>query len=78
MRVLGLDLGSKRIGVAVSDGMGWTARGVGVLAAPKALAEIEALVKTEEIARIVVGMPVHDDGRPSKSARSARRLLRRW
>src|SRR5438270_8586938 len=67
-RTLGLDWGEKRIGVAVSDGMGWTARGVGVLATSKALPEIEALVKSEEVGRIVVGMPVHDDGRPSKSA----------
>ena len=29
MRTMGLDLGSKTLGVAVSDAMGWTAQGIG-------------------------------------------------
>ena len=33
MRLLGLDVGEKTIGVAVSDAMGWTAQGVTVISA---------------------------------------------
>ncbi|MEG3071380.1 MAG: RuvX/YqgF family protein [Candidatus Syntrophopropionicum ammoniitolerans] len=31
MRILGLDLGDKRIGVALSDPLGWTAQGLSVI-----------------------------------------------
>ena len=64
-RTLGIDWGEKRIGVAVSDPMGLTARGVGVV---KTLDEVVALAAEHEAGSIVVGMPVHDDGTPSKSA----------
>jgi putative Holliday junction resolvase len=67
-RTLGLDWGEKRIGVAIGDAMGWTARGVSVIPASRAVPEIAAMAAKEEVGRIVVGMPVHDDGRPSKSA----------
>lgn len=69
-RVLGIDWGEKRIGVAASDVMGWTARALALVArrGGAELDEIAALVEAEEIERIVVGMPVHDDGTPSKSA----------
>lgn len=64
-RTLGLDWGEKRIGVAVSDPLGLTSRGVGVA---KSVDEVVGLVAELEASHIVVGMPIHDDGSPSKSA----------
>ncbi len=64
-RTLGLDWGEKRIGVAVSDPMGLVARG---LAVAKDLDEVVRLAAEQDVGRLVVGMPVHDDGTPSKSA----------
>ena len=64
MRVMGLDVGEKTIGVAVSDAMGWTAQGVTVIAAAawqriwgKAQLGEEYAVK-----EIVVGLPRRTDG----------------
>ena len=79
MRVVGLDVGARRIGVAVSDPTCTLARPVGVLRpaalgsdAPRlAAAEIARLAAEEDgVSSIVVGLPRHLDG--SASAMTAR------
>jgi|SRR5579859_3685255 len=67
--VLGVDWGEKRIGVAVTDPLRITVRGLTVIPADgKELSELARLASEHQVDRLVVGMPVHDDGRPSKSA----------
>jgi putative Holliday junction resolvase len=65
MRVLGLDVGSKTIGVAVSDELGLAAHPRQVLArkgtAPDVAAVI-ALVEAENAVRVVVGLPLELSG----------------
>lgn len=64
MKKMGLDVGSKTIGVAVSDMLGWTAQGIttirwdekDVASADEALAKI---IKEHEISEVVVGLPKH-------------------
>jgi putative Holliday junction resolvase len=75
VRVIGLDLGSKRIGVAVSDRSGTIATPLAVLqrrgnhaADHRAIA---ALVAEEEAERLVVGLPLGLDGGVGPAARSA-------
>ena len=61
MKVLALDYGAARTGVAVSDATGTIARPVGVVwkaASPQGLEELRALVREYEAERIVVGMPL--------------------
>ena len=61
MKVLALDYGSARTGVAVSDPTGTLARPVGVVeaaATESGLAELARLVREEGAARIVVGLPL--------------------
>lgn len=61
MRVLALDFGAARTGVAVSDATGTIARPLGVVeraATPDGLARISALVAQEEAERVVVGLPL--------------------
>lgn len=63
MRILGLDYGTKTVGVAVSDGLGLTAQAVETITRKESnklrrtLARIEELVQTYEIERIVLGYP---------------------
>lgn len=76
MRVLGLDLGSKRIGVAVSDRSGTIATPLTVIARTKSVSQdyaaIAALAREEEAAAIVVGLPLNMDGSAGAAARNAR------
>ncbi|MBP5266425.1 MAG: Holliday junction resolvase RuvX [Lachnospiraceae bacterium] len=64
-RILGLDYGSKTVGVAVSDPLGITAQGVEIIRREKptklrkTLARIEELVAEKEVEAIVLGYPKH-------------------
>lgn len=65
MRIMGLDLGDKTIGVAVSDEFGWTAQGVEVIHRKNLNADIESLnnIITEySVEEIVVGLPKNMNG----------------
>lgn len=63
MRIMGLDFGSKTVGVAVSDALYITAQGVEIIRRDKenqlrkTLARIEELVKEYEVGAIVLGFP---------------------
>lgn len=75
MRVLGLDLGTKRIGVAVSDRSGTIATPLLVLHRKKKRTDdhraIADLVKEEEAQAIVVGLPYSMNGAIGKAAEAA-------
>ena len=63
MRVMGLDYGSKTVGVAISDPLGITAQGIETIERKeenklrKTLARIEELVKEYEVEKIILGFP---------------------
>nr|WP_330424865.1 Holliday junction resolvase RuvX [Lachnotalea sp. AF33-28] len=63
IRIMGLDFGSKTVGVAVSDPLGITAQGVETITRPqenklrRTLARIEELVKEYGVEEIVLGYP---------------------
>ena len=59
---MGLDVGSKTVGIAVSDPFGWTAQGVEIIRIDEAQEEfgferLTELVKEYEVTRFVVGLP---------------------
>jgi putative Holliday junction resolvase len=65
MKVVGLDIGEKRIGVAVSDELGCTAQGLQVLERKGLDADLEslkALLTDEKASAVVVGLPKNMDG----------------
>jgi putative Holliday junction resolvase len=63
MRILGLDYGSKTVGVAVSDPLGFTAQGVEIIRRKsenkmrQTLARIEELIAKYQVEEIVLGLP---------------------
>lgn len=65
MRILGLDIGSKRIGVAVSDELGITAQGLTTIVRTNIRQDLERIVGiivAAGVERIVVGYPLLEDG----------------
>lgn len=65
MRMMGLDYGDRRIGVAVSDALQWTAQGIGVVETRRdgqELDEIAQLISQHEVSEIVVGLPKNMNG----------------
>ena len=74
-RVLGLDPGTKTIGVAVSDELRLAAHGLPSIAArpaAKAVEAVKSLVTQYTVALIVVGLPINMDGTLGPSAEAAR------
>lgn len=74
MRVLGIDLGSRRIGLAISDELGSIAFPAGVLECRgrrRDIAALRSLIQDRGIARAVVGLPIHMDGRRGPEAEKA-------
>ena len=65
MRILAIDYGEKRIGLAVSDEMGITARGISVIERKSKQADLDAIaaaVSEYGVGAIVVGYPLRLDG----------------
>ncbi|WP_270995544.1 Holliday junction resolvase RuvX [Listeria seeligeri] len=62
MRIMGLDVGSKTVGVAISDLLGWTAQGVETIQIDEKRKQfgydrVKELVLEYEVEKVVVGLP---------------------
>ena len=80
MRILGLDYGSRRIGVALCDELGMTAQGIATIAGKNREADLEAiadLVRRHAVERIVVGYPLRLDGSEGIQCEKINRFMRR-
>ncbi len=87
MRIMGLDFGSKTVGVAISDPLLITAQGIEIIRRKeenkqrRTLARIEELIVEYGVEEIVLGLPKHLDAsegeRAEKTREFAQRLFRR-
>lgn len=68
MRIMGLDFGSKTVGVAISDSLLVTAQGIEIIRRKeenklrRTLARIEELIVEYDVSEIVLGLPKHMNG----------------
>ncbi|WP_024866399.1 Holliday junction resolvase RuvX [Butyrivibrio sp. FCS014] len=75
MRIMGLDYGSKTVGVAISDELLLTAQAKEIIRRKeenklrKTLARIEELIQEYGVEKIVLGLPVHMDESPSERSK---------
>ena len=86
MRIMGLDYGSKTVGVAISDPLGITAQAIETICRKdenklrKTCARIEALIEEYKVERIVLGLPKHmnnDVGERAKKSLEFGKMLSR-
>jgi putative Holliday junction resolvase len=80
MRVMGLDMGTKRIGVAMSDERGVTATPLKVLKRSgerKVFEELKKLVEEYSVGSVVVGMPLNMDGSVGPKAKGVEAFIAR-
>ena len=75
-RIGAVDYGRKRIGLAVCDPTGIAVRGLATIASggapPDAVAAVANALREAGVVRVVVGLPLHDDGRESETSKRAR------
>lgn len=80
MRVLAVDFGSKRIGTAISDGLGITTRPVETIrrsGIERDIARLKFLAEDLQAEAVVVGLPLRMDGTAGDAARRALEFARR-
>ena len=80
MKVMALDYGSARTGVAVSDPTGTIARPIGVVErahSEAGLAQVRDLVAREEVGKVVVGLPLTLRGERGEQARASEEFAKR-
>ncbi len=76
-RVLALDLGERRIGMAISDELGWTAQGIETLERRNTRSDLEALaglIRERQVRLVLVGNPLRLSGQESEGSRRAARF----
>ncbi len=73
-RVIGVDYGTRRVGLAVSDPLGITASPHSVVARDDVVEVVANLVKELDASTIVVGLPTGLSGGEGESAKEARKL----
>ena len=81
MRILGLDVGSRTVGVAVSDPMGWTAQGVEIIRinedeAEFGLERLGEIIKAKQVKGVVLGLPKNMNNSDGPRAEAARRYAK--
>ncbi len=67
-RILAIDYGTKRTGIAVTDPLQIIATGLDTVPTPQLLAYLQQYLAREEVEKIVVGEPMHPDGAPAQIA----------
>jgi putative Holliday junction resolvase len=71
-RVLALDVGKKRIGMAISDELGITAQGIETLKRTRIREDLEKLrdlAKAQNVNTVLIGLPLHMSGEESHQSR---------
>jgi putative Holliday junction resolvase len=79
-RILALDLGKRRIGLAVSDELGITAQGLPTLRRTRIRDDLEALAQIIagwKVIRVLIGDPIHMSGADSRQAAYAREFAQK-
>lgn len=72
MKILGIDYGTKRIGLAISDESQTLARELAILSPKVFFEQINNLIEKEQIKTIAVGLPLNMSGEDSEKTREAR------
>ena len=68
-RIIGIDYGRKRVGVAVSDPLGIFASALETVQSAKIIEYLKTYIEKEKVVRFVVGYPINMNGKPSEAAK---------
>ncbi len=75
MRIMGIDFGDSRIGIALSDPMGWTAQGIETIqrrgTVEQTAEDIKRLAQQHDVEKFVIGLPKNMNGTIGPSGEKA-------
>ena len=78
MRILSIDYGKKRTGLAVTDPLQIIANGLATVPTSELYTYIEGYIKKEQVERIVIGKPMQPNGEPSENLARVENFYNRW
>ena len=77
-RILSIDYGKKRTGLAVTDPLQIIAGGLATVATSELFDYLQAYVAREPVERIVIGEPRQPNGQPSENLQRVQQFVNRW
>ena len=77
-RILSIDYGRKRTGLAVTDPLQIIAGGLATVATSELFDWLQAYIQREQVERIVVGEPRQPNGEPSENLQRVQQFVNRW
>ncbi|MBQ4632620.1 MAG: Holliday junction resolvase RuvX [Prevotella sp.] len=77
-RIISIDFGKKRTGIAVTDVLQLIATGLTTVPTTELFAFLEDYIRKEQVERMVVGEPRQTNGQPSENMERVRQFVNRW
>ncbi|SFG20839.1 putative holliday junction resolvase [Prevotella sp. KH2C16] len=78
MRILSVDYGKKRTGLAVTDPLQLIANGLATVSTSEIFEYLAAYIQREPVERIIIGKPMQPNGRPSENMVRVEQFVNRW
>lgn len=77
-RILAIDYGKKRTGLAVTDPLQIIAGGLATVSTSELFDYLKKYIQSEPVERIVIGEPLQPNGKPSENLQRAKAFVNRW
>lgn len=77
-RIISIDYGKKRTGLAVTDPFQIIAGGLATVSTSELFDYLQAYIAREEVERIVIGEPRQPNGQPSENLQRVQQFVNRW
>lgn len=78
MRILSIDYGKKRTGLAVTDPLQIIANGLAIVSTSELFDYLKKYTSQEQVERIVIGRPTQPNGQPSENLVRVEQFVNRW
>lgn len=78
MRILSIDYGKKRTGLAVTDPLQIIANGLATVSTSELFDYLKKYTSQEQVERIVIGRPTQPNGQPSENLVRVKQFVNRW
>ena len=78
MRILSIDYGKKRTGLAVTDPLQIIANGLATVLTSTLFQYLEKYIQDEQVEKIIIGKPIQPNGQPSENLARVENFFNRW
>jgi len=77
-RILSIDYGKKRTGIAVTDPLQIIANGLATVSTSELFDYLKNYISQEEVERVIIGKPLQTNGLPSENMQRVEQFVNRW